>query len=152
MVGPLPPPTVLNIDRGRQRFLLFALPPARVDGDCTAPAMAWIDAPSAGDAVAPRFPVTGWAFKDGVGLSRVEVLIDGQSVGDADYGIERPDVVGFWSKWRRGGSTDPQQPKVGFRADIDLGGRAPGSYRLGLRLYGRDGSVEDWPEHIVRLR
>ena len=151
MVGPLPPPKVLNIDRGRQRFMLFALSPAAVDGECVAPAMAWVDTPAAGDAVARRFQVQGWAFKDGVGLSRVEVLIDGKPVVDAEYGIERPEVVGFWSKWRKGGSTDLQQPKVGFRAKIDLGKRPTGTYWLGLRLHGRDGSVEDWPEQVLEV-
>lgn len=152
MVGPLPPPTVLNIDRGRQRFLLFALPPVRSEGDCTTPAMAWIDVPKAGATIARRFALQGWAFKDGVGLARIEVLIDGQPVGDAEYGIERPEVVGFWRKWRDGGSTDPQQPKVGFRAEIDLGNRARGIYLLQLRLHGRDGSVEDWSQQAIVLR
>jgi 4-amino-4-deoxy-L-arabinose transferase-like glycosyltransferase len=152
MVGPLPSPTVLNIDRGRQRFLLFALPPVRSAGGCTAPAMAWIDAPEASDTVARRFAMQGWAFKDGVGLARIEVLIDGQPVADADYGIDRPEVAGFWLKWRDGGSTDPQQPKVGFRTEIDMGDRPPGTYWLGLRLHGRDGSVEDWPQQAVVLR
>lgn len=152
MVGPLPPPKVLNIDRGRQRFLLFALSRAASGGECIAPAMAWVDTPAAGDAVGRRFPVQGWAFKDGVGVSRVEVLIDGTPAADAQYGLERPEVAGFWSKWREGGSTDPQQPKVGFRAEIDLGDRPPGTYWLGLRLHGRDGSVEDWPEQVVEVR
>ncbi len=152
MVGPLPPPNVLNIDRGRQRFLLFALPTHRADGHCIAPAMAWIDTPAAGDTVARLFTLQGWAFKDGVGLARVEVLVNGHSVADADYGIARAEVPGFWAKWRDGGSTDPQQPKVGFRAQINLGTRIPGSYGLTLRLHGRDGSVEDWPEQTVVLR
>ncbi len=152
MVGPLPPPKVLNIDRGRQRFLLFALLPGGRDGACVAPAMAWIDSPAADDAVGRGLSLHGWAFKDGVGLSRIEVLIDGQPVANAEYGLARPEVEGFWSKWRDGGSTDPQQPNVGFRADVDLGKRPPGHYWLGLRLHGRDGSVEDWPEQVVRLR
>ena len=99
-----------------------------------------------------RFPVQGWAFKDGVGLARVEVLIDGEPVADAQYSLARPEVAGFWAQWRDGGSTDPQQPKVGFRAEVDLGERPPGTYWLGLRLHGRDGSVEDWPEQVVRVR
>lgn len=152
MVGPLPPPKVLNIDRGRQRFLLFALSPDAADGACVAPAMAWVDVPAGGDMVDRRFPVQGWAFKDGVGLARVEVVIDGEPVADAQYGLARPEVAGFWAKWRDGGSTDPQQPKVGFRAEVDLGERPPGTYWLGLRLHGRDGSVEDWPEQVVRVR
>ncbi len=152
MVGPLPPPTVLNIDRGRQRFLLFALPSRVAGGACTAPAMAWVDAPAAGRTVSRRFALQGWAFKDGVGLARVEVLLDGAPVAAAEYGLVRPEVSGFWAKWREGGSTDPQQPRVGFRADIDLGERMPGTYWLGLRLHGRDGSVEDWPEQAIVLR
>jgi len=152
MVGPLPPPKVLNIDGGRQRFLLFALEGARRDGPCVAPAMAWIDEPEAGAEVASRFTLEGWAFKDGVGLASVEVLLDGRVSARAEYGIERPEVVGFWRKWRPGGSTDPQQPKVGFRAALDLSDRPPGRYRIGLRLHGRDGSVEDWPERSIVLR
>jgi len=152
MVGPLPPPTVLNVDRGRQRFLLFALPSEPVEGPCTAPAMAWVDAPESGATVARRFAVDGWAFKDGVGLRRVEILIDGRPIADARYGLARPEVVGFWAKWRAGGSTDPRQPNVGFRAEVDLSARPPGTYRLGLRLHGDDGAVEDWPERVVVLR
>lgn len=152
MVGPLPPPKVLDIDRGRQRFLLFALTGPRVDGPCVAPAMAWIDAPEAGAVVPRRFVLQGWAFKDGAGLSKVDVMIDGEVATAAEYGLPRPEVVGFWSKWRDGGSTDPQQPRVGFRVQVDLGARAPGKYRIGLRLHGRDGSVEDWPERTVELR
>jgi 4-amino-4-deoxy-L-arabinose transferase-like glycosyltransferase len=176
MVGPLPAPKVLNIDRGRQRFLLFALSATAVERaavdkgavdkgavdkgaveegaieePCTAPAMAWIDRPESGDTVPRRFAVEGWAFKEGVGLARVDVLLNGTPVAQARYGIERPEVVGFWRKWREGGSNDPQQPNVGFHAEIDLGQRAPGTYRIGLRLHGHDGSVEDWPERIVRL-
>jgi 4-amino-4-deoxy-L-arabinose transferase-like glycosyltransferase len=151
MVGPLPAPKVLNIDSGRQRFLLFALPPAPADGACTTPAMAWIDSPGGDEALPRRFAVEGWAFKEGVGLSGVEVLLDGVPMAQARYGIARPEVGGYWQKWHDGGSTDPQQPNVGFRADIDLGTRPPGRYRLGLRLHGRDGSVEDWPERIIRI-
>lgn len=150
-VGPLPPPTVLDVDGGRKRYLLFALEGPRVPGPCVAPAMAWIDAPEAGATVPRKFAMTGWAFKDGVGLASVEVLLDGRPFGRAGYGLSRPEVVGFWAKWRDGGSTDPQQPNVGFRADLDLAGVPPGRHRITLRLHGRDGSVEDWIEHPVVL-
>jgi hypothetical protein len=151
MVGPLPPPRVLNIDHGRQRYLLFALSGQR-RGGCVAPAMAWVDGPEPGDRVSRRFALEGWAFKDGVGLSSVEVLLDGRPFARAAYGLPRPEVAGFWAKWREGGSTDPAHPNVGFRAELDLGDRPPGAYRIGLRLHGRDGSVEDWPSQMVELR
>ncbi len=182
MVGPLPSPKVLNIDHGRQRFLLFSLKSQALDGNvidddvlnvksldqialntntldsttrknvCTTPAMAWIDTPAADAQVTSRFELNGWAFKDGVGIANVEVLINGSSIATADYGIQRNEVIGFWRKWNPVGSTDPQQPHVGFRADIQLGNRPPGRYWLGLRLHGRDGSVEDSPEQPVQLK
>ena len=152
VAGPLPPPRVLNVDHGRRRFLLFAIgtrrpadqapePPA-----CTTPAMAWIDTPSSGDSVGRRFDLSGWAFKDGVGLSRVEVLIDGRVVAEADYGAESPGVAHYWRI-----STDPQHPRVGFSASVDAAAIEAGSHWLGLRLHGNDGSVEDWSEQPIRI-
>ena len=142
-VGPLPPPRVVNVDHGRQRFALFALParaPA-TDAPCTAPAMAWIDVPMPKAGVRERFDVSGWAFKDGVGLKRVEVLVDGKPAAEARYGLPSPGTAAYWQI-----STDSSHPKVGFNARVDASGLAPGRHWLGLRLHGRDGSVEDWSE------
>lgn len=148
-VGPLPPPHVVNVDHGRQRFLLFALDAAPGAGaPCTTPAMAWIDAPVAGALVGDRrFDVQGWAFKDGVGIARIEVLLDGRVVAQADTGLDSPGTAAYWKI-----STDPDHPRVGFRARVDAGGVAPGRHWLGLRLHGRDGSIEDWSEQPVDLR
>ena len=149
MVGPLPPPRVLNIDHGRRRFLLFALDRPR-EGACTTPAMAWVDVPVGNASVARVLEVTGWAFKDGVGLARAEVLLDGYVVAEAEYGRDYP---GLQAEWK--GSNDPQHPRVGFAAKVDLRRRpdvAPGRHWLGLRLHGRDGSVEDWSEQPILIR
>ena len=149
MVGPLPAPKVVNVDHGSQRFLLFRLQqPAPPDADCTTPAMAWVDAPASGDQVGRRFTVNGWAFKDGVGLERVEVLLDGVPVAEAEYGLDAPHVAGYWRV-----STDPNHPGVGFSAEVGLGDEvAPGRHWLGLRLHGTDGSVETWSEQPVLVR
>ena len=149
MVGPLPPPRVLNVDHGRQRFALFKLQSHR-QGPCTTPAMAWIDAPAGGADVERRPEVKGWAFKDGVGLARVEVLVDGRVVADAAYGRRYDGLQRDWPP-----SNDPQHPDVGFSAQLDLQDPvtfAPGRHWLGLRLHGRDGSVEDWSEQPIQLR
>lgn len=146
-VGPLPPPRVLNIDHGRQRFLLFALedvaPPT---APCVAPAMAWIDSPEPDQSIGRQFAVSGWAFKEGVGISAVDVTLDGQVVARARYGLSRPHVAEFWK-----GSTDPAHPNVGFEADIVLPREIGGARWLGLVLHGEDGSVEHWPEQRVIL-
>ena len=144
-VGALPAPRVVNVDHGRTRYLLFALPAdAREEGGCTTPAMAWIDVPVSGARVGERFEVAGWAFKDGVGLARVEVLLDGKVLAEADYGRSNPGVAAYWEV-----SKDPLHPEVGFVADVDARGVTPGTHWLGLRLHGRDGSVETWSEQPV---
>ena len=146
-VGPLPPPRVVNVDHGSQRFLLFAMPAERIPGPCTLPAFAWIDAPASQGVVGRRFQVSGWAFKDGVGLRAVQVLLDGKPVADARYGLPSPGTAGYWKI-----STDPNHPDVGFEAQVDLESVAPGRHWLGLRLQASDGSVEDWAEQPLDLR
>ena len=145
-VGPLPAPRVVSSDHGFQRFLLFRLPAKRAQGPCVTPAMAWLDAPSNGEKVSGTLAIKGWAFKDGVGLARVEVLVDGRSIGDARYGRVF-DVRPAWPD-----STDPQHPAVGFDASLDTTTLAPGRHWLGLRLHGRDGSVEAWQEQPFEVR
>ncbi|MDH5834742.1 glycosyltransferase family 39 protein [Luteimonas kalidii] len=150
LLGPLPAPRVLNIDHGRQRFVLLAWPQGVAadpgEDSCRTPAMAWIDTPETGGRVAGGFEVAGWAFKDGVGLSRVEILVDGRVVGEARYGLPSPGTAQFWRI-----SNDPGHPDVGFRAQVDGAALAPGRRWLGLRLHGRDGSVEDWIETPIRV-
>lgn len=145
-VGPLPPPRVLNIDHGSQRFVLFALPGVKAGTTCTTPAMAWLDSPASDAQVGRSFEVAGWAFKDGVGLARVEVLLDGRMIKQAEYGLSSPGTAVYWKI-----STDPQHPAVGFRATVDAREVAPGRHWLGLRLHGRDGSVEQWSEQPLTI-
>jgi hypothetical protein len=144
--GALPPPQTLTVDHGRKRYFLYRYDPATGRAGCVAPALAWFDQPLP-DAHLPRqFEVRGWAFKDGAGLARVEILLDGRVMANADYGRAMPDVAGYWRI-----STDPAHPRVGWRARVDARPLAPGAHWLGLRLHGRDGSVEDWPEQRIRL-
>ncbi|GAB2502085.1 glycosyltransferase family 39 protein [Pseudoxanthomonas sangjuensis] len=145
-LGPLPRPRVVNVDHGAQRFLLFRLPAQKAGGTCTLPAFAWIDQPAAHARVGHRFDLRGWAFKDGVGLDRVDVLLDGKPVGAAHYGEPDPGVAAYWRI-----SVDPNHPDVGFSAGIDASAFAPGRHWLGLRLHGSDGSVEDWPEQPIAI-
>ena len=146
MLGPLPPPRTVSIDHGRQRFLLFPLPASPARGPCTTPAVARIDMPARGARVGPAFAVFGWAFKDGVGIARIEVLVDGQPVAEANYGREQPEAAGSWAN-----STDPAQPHVGFDARVVLPPGSEGLHWLGLRLHGKDGSVESWPEQRLQV-
>ena len=144
-MGPLPPPRTVHVDHGRQRFLLFALAREPATGPCTAPAMAWFDGPAPGSRVGRSFDVAGWAFKDGVGIARVEVTVDGEVVAEADYGSPRTYVAEYWKI-----STDEAHPRVGFDARVDLPKDiGPGVHWLGLVLHGKDGSREPWPRQRI---
>lgn len=143
--GPLAEPQIVNVDHGRKRFLLYRLdapPPTQ----CVLPALAWIDQPTPGASVSGVFELSGWAFKDGEGIARVEVTLDGTVVAEADYGQSMPHVATYWRI-----STDPAHPKVGFHVRIDTSALAPGRHWLGLVLHGRDGSVEPWAEQPIRI-
>lgn len=144
--GPLPAAEVLNVDHGRKRYLLYRINTATKRSGCSAPALAWIDAPTAKASVQPRFEVQGWAFKEGLGLAKVEVSLDGRVMAIADYGAAVPWVAQYWKI-----SNDPRHPRVGFRADVDASSISSGPHWLGLRLHGVDGSIETWPEQRIRI-
>jgi 4-amino-4-deoxy-L-arabinose transferase-like glycosyltransferase len=144
-VGPLPAPRILNVDHGRQRLALFRLDGPRA-GACTAPALAWIDTPVAGQRVGGRVDVRGWAFRQGVGLSRVEATLDGRVVGTVQYGDAYEGLDASWP-----GLVDPNAPRLGFSGSLDATRASPGRHWLGLRLHGRDGAVEEWPEIPVEI-
>ncbi len=143
-MGPLPPPRVIDFDHGSQRFLLLALDRTPRQGACTTPAMAWIDVPAPGARVGRSFDVAGWAFKDGVGIARVEVTLDGHALATANYGSAHAYVAEFWKI-----STDPSHPDVGFNASVSLPAGTRGVHWLGLTLHGVDGSVERWSQQRI---
>jgi len=143
--GPLPEPQIVNVDHGRKRFLLYSLDAPRPP-HCVLPALAWLDQPQRDARVGHRVAVSGWAFKDGAGIARIDITLDGAILATADYGQPMPHVAGYWRI-----STDPTHPNVGFRAQVDAGPLRPGRHWLGLVLYGRDGSVEPWPEQPIRV-
>ncbi len=143
--GALPPPRTVDIDRGAQRFQLFALQGEPGGGACITPALATITLPAPGATVRVPFIVEGWAVKDTVGIARVTVTLDGEPVVRADYGIENTWAVEFW----RGRSHDPNLPHVAFAARVDAPRIAPGRHRLGLVLEGADGSREAWSAQEV---
>ncbi|WP_146910088.1 hypothetical protein [Arenimonas daejeonensis] len=142
--GHLPVPQVLNVDHGRKRFLRFQPDPQR--SGCSIPAMAWVDVLDPGLRGTKRRTLEGWAMKPGVGVSRVAVTLDGVEVVEAEYGLPRADVLNYW-----GLAQEESDVGVGLRADIDLTDRAPGIVWLGLVVYGKDGSIEPWPEQPVRI-
>ena len=145
-IGPLPTPAVVEFDQGRQRFLLFRIDLPAPATACTTPAIGQIDFPAPDAKVAPVFEVAGWAFKDGAGLARVDVTLDGRVVAEAVYGDVQPHVAAFWKI-----STDPHHPRVGFHAHIDATGLPRGRHRLGLQVYDASGRPQPLPAQRVEI-
>jgi hypothetical protein len=144
--GALPPVETVNADHGRRRFFIARFESGEKKPGCSAPALAWIDGPAPGAELGTQFDVAGWAFKEGVGVESVEVTLDRRPIAAASYGLPMPNVAEYWKI-----STDPNQPKVGFKAHVDARGVKRGRHWLGLKIRGADGSVEEWPEQPVTI-
>jgi hypothetical protein len=135
----------LDIDGGRKRILFYRRDPS-ASGPCDSPALASLDFPPPDATAAGVLDLRGWATQDGVGVARVEVLLDGRRVAIARYGTDEPGVRSQWPD-----SDDPQHPYVGFHARADLRDVAPGEHELALRVTGHDGRVRILENRKLRV-
>lgn len=143
--GQLEPLGALTLYEGRKRFLFYRAETGRlVPSQCARPAMARFYDLAADQVVAGRFELRGWAIKDGVGLDALEITLDGRPLAEARLGLPAPHVQAQWPD-----SDDPRHPDVGFAAEVDLSGLAPGRYRLGVRALS-DGRAEE--AHTLPVR
>lgn len=150
----------LQLFGGEERYVGFAVTPPRgrspaasvdavapVAEPCQLPAVADLSTPLPDARIdGPRLELVGWAIEEADGVDRVEVLLDGQVVADAVYGEPFPGVKNQWPD-----STDPNQPRVGFRAMLDLAQRSLGDHRLALRVHGRSGQTSEVAERRITL-
>lgn len=148
--GGLPAARVLNVDHGRKRFLRFSLAPDAAtvpSGACVLPALAWLESPGRGQALAPGDEVRGWALKPGGRIVRVGLVLDGRLVAEVEPRLPRPDVAGYWALSPEDGD------RFGFRVSLPrVTGLPAGRTWLGLRLHTADGGIEQWPAQPVRWR
>jgi hypothetical protein len=145
--GALPVPRTLDLDDGRKRFELFALPAHRAPGACAPPPLAAIAFPEPGARIASPLVVRGWATRDATGLAGVDIEVDGKFVARATYGLDAP----FVGPFLEGRSRDPNGARVGFEARVDLASFAPGRHRLDLVLRAPDGSEHPGPRQSFLL-
>ena len=76
---------------------------------------------------------SGWAL-DNIGVVAVEVLVDGQKVGDATLGQARPDIASVWGSFPNSGS-------AGFRFTLDTTRLSNGEHRLAVRVLDAQGNT-----------
>ncbi|MBS0192983.1 MAG: glycosyltransferase family 39 protein [Proteobacteria bacterium] len=132
------------VPAGTHRHFLLYRRDANASGTCDYPALAFMRAPLPDATVSGAVEVSGWATRDGVGVARVDVLLDGRIAAQAHYGIEDVEVRSLWPR-----SDDPAQPNVGFAATVDLRGVAVGTHELALRIAGRDGRTRELERRTI---
>lgn len=76
---------------------------------------------------------SGWAL-DNVGIAQIEILVDGQKVGEAIYGLSRPDIGAAWG-------TFPNAAHSGFSFQIDTTRLANGDHTIAVRLLDAAGNA-----------
>ena len=87
--------------------------------------------------------VHGWAV-DPEGIDRIEVLLDGRVVGQAEHGFPREDVEGLQPDYRRLGLA----AQSGWLAVIPTEGFGAGEHMLSATVYGGSGTLPLGPTKI----
>jgi len=91
-----------------------------------------IDNPTAGETIADTIDVYGWAVDLGAtgnsGVDHVELYLDGTSMGEAQYGLQRPDLAT---------SFGTPFATAGFTARLDPHNLRPGQHTLEARAHSR---------------
>ncbi|WP_332237859.1 Ig-like domain-containing protein [Sporolactobacillus sp. KGMB 08714] len=89
-----------------------------------------IDGPAAGSTLQGTATVRGW-FLDTSGVSKVEVLVDGKVIGNATYGISRPDVYKAYPQYQNSNS--------GYQYNLNTSQFTDGTHQLSVRETGKNG-------------
>jgi putative Ig domain-containing protein len=76
---------------------------------------------------------SGWGL-DNVGVTTVDILIDGQKIGEAIYGVSRPDIAIAWP-------TFPNAANAGFAFNFDTTKFSNGEHTLAVRLFDAAGNA-----------
>lgn len=76
---------------------------------------------------------SGWAL-DNVGVTTVEVIVDGRKVGEAIYGLNRADIGSIWGSF-------PNANRAGFSFNFDTTTLANGEHTLSVRLLDAAGNA-----------
>ena len=104
---------------------------------CPLPTLAWVDQPAAGTKVKDELKISGWAINEGLGVSSITVLLNDETIGTANYGIAREDVIAAMTV-----QTDPNAPNVGFDFSIATSKLPKGRGVMSLKATGVSGETQ----------
>ena len=102
----------------------------------------YLDSPSPDETISGIFNGYGWALDDGGPISRVELYLDGEYIGNAIYGASRPDVAHDYPGW-------DNSPNFGYTFQLDTTLYENGLHTLSAVAFsasGNQGSL--YPESV----
>lgn len=117
-----------------------------MSGDCPLPSLGWLDAPLDDAVIDGPLAISGWVINEGKGVATVEVLVNGEALANADYGLPRPDVVEAMDA-----QDDPNAPLLGFAVEIDRSALPTGRAQLMMKTTGISGEVQYFGRRTIRV-
>ncbi len=114
-----------------------------VDKSLNQPPFGEIDMPGPAQPMNGVFPVTGWALDDSK-VTKVEVLIDGQTIGGANMGMPRPDVHNRFP-------AVPGSADAGFVRMVNTTTFPNGVHTLAVRLWDDEGASRVIGQRFVQI-
>ena len=113
---------------------------------CPVPPRAWIDTPQADAILSGKVTIAGWAYNEHMGIESIDILLDGQVVAKANYGLSRSDVAASMNV-----QTDPNTPNLGFEAEVDTTYIENGNYWLELMLINSQGNSLPYGKRSLQI-
>ena len=113
---------------------------------CPVPPKAWIDIPRADSILSGKVTVAGWAYNEELGVESIEIMLDGQAVAKANYGLLRGDVASALNV-----QTDPNTPNLGFEVEIDTTLIENGNHWLELILVNGQGNSLPYGKRLLKI-
>jgi hypothetical protein len=114
-----------------------------------APPAVHIDTPASGATVSGMVTVAGWAIDNttsvGTAISSIQVKVDGVLVGNATYGLSRPDVCAVYAG-------RPGCPNVGYTYTLNASALVPGTHALTVIATDSDGTPDAGSATITIIR
>ncbi len=107
------------------------------------PVLGSIDAPSYGSVIRDNVVVRGWILDDS-GVSKIEVLVDGKNMGEAEYGLSRLDVQNIFPEYKNANS--------GYQFTLNTRNLTNGQHWITVRETGKNGAVKEIQSQLVNIQ
>ncbi|WP_242971491.1 Ig-like domain-containing protein [Clostridium algidicarnis] len=96
--------------------------------------LSYIDSPEIRVMKKEKLNIYGWSLNDS-GIQKVKVFIDGKYIGNAKYGLNRPDVKAVFPKYK-------YTEESGYTLDYDVSNLSIGNHEVKIECIGNDGSTD----------